>query len=113
MQDRDLYTPLHAAVAAGRVDCVRMLIEAGADIEAKNVYGNTPLHIACLNGHVEAVAELIRHSANIGKFALPKNIFISFFGKIISKIDTKKYKKYDNTEVDLVIHCSFYRLFYY
>lgn len=42
------------------------LIKGGADIESKNVYGNTPLHIACLNGHVDAVSELIVNGVNIG-----------------------------------------------
>lgn len=43
------------------------LIKSGADIEAKNVYGNTPLHIACLNGHADAVTELIANAANVGE----------------------------------------------
>lgn len=59
-----MYTPLHAAVAAGKTECMRVLIEAGADCEAKNVYGNTPLHIACLNGHAEAVKGLLEHDIN-------------------------------------------------
>lgn len=65
-QDRDLYTPLHAAAASGNVDCVHILIEAGGDIEAKNVYGNTPLHIACLNGCPLVIKELIANRINLG-----------------------------------------------
>lgn len=65
-KDRELYTPLHAAVASGKVNCIRMIIAAGADIEAKNVDGNTPLHIACFNGHANAVTELLNNNANIG-----------------------------------------------
>lgn len=56
-------------MASGKVNCVRIIIAAGADVEAKNVYGNTPLHIACFNGHANAVTELINHNANIGKLA--------------------------------------------
>lgn len=66
VKDRDLYTPLHAAAASGNVECMHALIKGGADIESKNVYGNTPLHIACLNGHVDAVSELIVNGVNIG-----------------------------------------------
>jgi len=67
VKDRDLYTPLHAAAASGNVECVRILIEAGGDIEAKNVYGNTPLHIACLNGYPPVIEELIANHVNLGK----------------------------------------------
>lgn len=77
IKDRDLYTPLHAAAASGNVECMHTLIKSGADIEAKNVYGNTPLHIACLNGHADAVTELIANAANVGKIILNfENIFI-------------------------------------
>lgn len=52
------------------------LIEFGADIEAKNVYGNTPLHIACLNGNADAVEELMSNAANVGEMIL---IFLKLF----------------------------------
>lgn len=68
LKDRDLYTPLHAAAASGNVECMHTLINAGADIEAKNVYGNTALHIACLNGFSHAVTELIANGVNLGRF---------------------------------------------
>lgn len=66
IKDRDLYTPLHAAAAAGCLSCVHILIKSGADIEAKNVYGNTPLHIACLNGCSNVVTELMANGVNLG-----------------------------------------------
>lgn len=75
LKDRDLYTPLHAAAASGNVECMHTLIKAGADIEAKNVYGNTALHIACLNGYAHAVTELITNNVNLGMFS----IFLSLF----------------------------------
>lgn len=67
VKDRDLYTPLHAAAASGNVECVRILINAGADIEAKNVYGNTPLHIACLNGCPLVIKALMANHVNLGE----------------------------------------------
>ena len=42
--DKDHYTALHAAAAAGAVIVVQQLLEAEADIMATNVYGNTPIH---------------------------------------------------------------------
>lgn len=76
-----MYTPLRAAAASGNVECMHILIKSGADIEAKNVYGNTPLHIACLNGHADAVTVLIVNAANVGKMILEfvRKIFISNF----------------------------------
>ncbi|WP_367185469.1 ankyrin repeat domain-containing protein [Hydrogenophaga sp.] len=38
-------TPLHWACANGRVDCVRALLDRGADVNAKD-YSGTPLHWA-------------------------------------------------------------------
>ena len=39
-------TPLHVAIKEGHYDVVELLIEKGADVNAKNINGNTPLHIA-------------------------------------------------------------------
>jgi hypothetical protein len=39
-------TPLHAASAKGRLDCAEMLIEAGANVHAKNGQGKKPLDVA-------------------------------------------------------------------
>lgn len=66
VKERNLYTPLHAAAASGNIECMRTLIKAGADIEAKNAYGNTPLHIACLNGYSQAVTEFITNNVILG-----------------------------------------------
>ena len=40
------WTPLHLAVAAGRGDVVRLLVEAGADPSARTEHGRAPLHVA-------------------------------------------------------------------
>ncbi len=39
-------TPLHVAVARNHVDCARLLLSWGADINAKDVLGRTSLMIA-------------------------------------------------------------------
>ena len=35
-------TPLHTAASNGHKECVQLLLDAGADINAKNVYGQAP-----------------------------------------------------------------------
>ncbi len=39
-------TPLHLAALWGQVNCVKLLIEVGGDVEAVNKDFNTPLHEA-------------------------------------------------------------------
>ena len=45
-------TPLHAAVTAGDVECVRLLVKAGVNVNAWNAQsdGATPLHLAVMYG---------------------------------------------------------------
>lgn len=42
---------------------MQQLLEAGADIDAVNAFGNTPLHIACLNGHESVSRHLVASGA--------------------------------------------------
>jgi ankyrin repeat protein len=56
---------LIGAVVEKNVPEVRRLLRAGADIEAKNVFGATPLIMASLKGHLQVVKELREHGADI------------------------------------------------
>jgi ankyrin repeat protein len=64
-QDESYYNfaPLHVAAWFGRVEIVRMLIDAGADVEAKDNDGWAPLHRAA--GNVEIARMLIDAGANV------------------------------------------------
>ena len=41
---------LHFAAENGYLECCRLLVEAGADINVRNGQDDTPLILACLNG---------------------------------------------------------------
>ena len=61
-------TPLHFAADSGHTDFVRVLLSAGADIEARDVGkngGNTPLHAAALAGRTETANALVDAGASI------------------------------------------------
>ncbi|MPC17481.1 Transient receptor potential cation channel subfamily A member 1 [Portunus trituberculatus] len=52
-------TPLHLACLQGHTDVVRALLEAGADVDARNSSLWTPLDCASAKGHVFCVHELL------------------------------------------------------
>jgi ankyrin repeat protein len=62
---RDGYRPLHKAVEKGHVEIVRVLLDAGARIDAPDINGFTPLHVAVKCGQLETVRELLERRANI------------------------------------------------
>jgi len=45
-EGQDGWTPLHVAVAEGRAELVDLLLDAGADLEARTEHDRTPLHVA-------------------------------------------------------------------
>ena len=60
-RDSDASTPLHCAAWKGHVEVVTLLLESGADIQAKNEnchWGDTALHAAA-HGNQRAVAEAL------------------------------------------------------
>ena len=57
--------PLHSAVAGRHIGIARLLLEAGADVNAKQADGFVPLHGAAQNGQVEMIELLMEHGANV------------------------------------------------
>ena len=47
----DGITPVHQAASEGHVQCLKLLIEAGAKIDGRDCRGNTPLDLAKLWAH--------------------------------------------------------------
>jgi ankyrin repeat protein len=58
-------TPLHCAAYNGHVEIARLLVQNGADVNAKNNDGSTPLYWAAENGHVDILHLLVENGANL------------------------------------------------
>jgi hypothetical protein len=56
-------TPLHQAVSTGQRDIAELLLEHGAEVDARDQSGCTPLHLAAANGDLDIVAALLRFGA--------------------------------------------------
>jgi ankyrin repeat protein len=61
------------AATSGDVLALEVLLDAGADIDAKDRYGQTALMLTAHRGHLVAVEALLRHGVNLNvtaKFGL-------------------------------------------
>jgi len=60
LADKKGMTAAHWAALKGRIACLRLLIDAGAQLEAKTSSGGfTPLHLAAQEGHAECCSLLL------------------------------------------------------
>jgi len=57
--------PLHLAVQANDKDMVKLLISKYAELNCKNLRGQTPLHLACVNCNLDIVKLLTKHTLEI------------------------------------------------
>jgi len=60
-------TPLHFSAHRGYLDIVKLLLDAGADVNAEegNYSASTPLHWAASGGHLEVVKFLVENGAKL------------------------------------------------
>jgi ankyrin repeat protein len=68
VRDLDSSTPLHWAAWKGHAEIVQILLDAGADMQAKNEnghWGNTPLHAAAHGNQAAAARVLIASGADV------------------------------------------------
>lgn len=56
--------PLHSAVARQNVELCRLLLEHGADVNARQARGVTPLHSAAHSGNAALIELLLAHGAD-------------------------------------------------
>ncbi|XP_037793046.1 ankyrin-2-like [Penaeus monodon] len=52
-------TPLHVAAQQGHPTCIQILVNAGADMYARDIWASIPLHRAAMNNKPEAIMQLI------------------------------------------------------
>jgi ankyrin repeat protein len=55
------FTPLHESAASGRLEFATLLLEHGADVNAKTAEGKTPLDYAREHDRTEMVELLRKH----------------------------------------------------
>lgn len=63
--DEDGYTPLHRAAYSNNVDIAKILIQYGANVNAKTEFEWTPLHSAVKWSNAECAALLLQHGADV------------------------------------------------
>eukprot|EP00118_Oscarella_pearsei_P019911 m.214261 g.214261 ORF g.214261 m.214261 type:complete len:859 (+) comp39807_c1_seq7:2007-4583(+) len=71
MQNKNGDSALHLAAYRGKLDAVRVLLDAGADVGLKNSEGRTPIEDAESNGH-DQVAECLRMSLSARYRQIPE-----------------------------------------
>jgi hypothetical protein len=59
------WTPLHYAAAGGKDDIVRLLLDKGAEIDARSPNHTTPLMIAAYEGHYSTAKLLLDRGADV------------------------------------------------
>ena len=65
-KDIDQWTPLHMAAIKGHFEIAKLLIQNGADIDAKSEYHKeTPLHFAVLYGYSKIAELLLQNGADV------------------------------------------------
>ena len=68
IEDRDPThekTALHHAAQSGRTGIIELLLSKGADVRARDFYGETPLHYAVDSGNLEAVKLLVEAGSDL------------------------------------------------
>lgn len=92
LHDKNGWTPLHFAAQANSVDCARILLGAGAKIDAVDSHGNTPLSTAVFasKGFGDLILFLRSKGANPNKMNNHGQTPIGL-AKLIANYEVAKY----------------------
>ena len=83
-------TPLHAAYYGGQPKIIELLLEKGADVDAKGILDNTLLHRASLDGRQNVVEILLRYDAVVN--AKDKNGWTPLHGAALNgRVEVAKH----------------------
>lgn len=96
-------TALMSAADRGNTSIIELLLEHGADINARNQYGSTALIKAASHGHIDVMKILIQAGADaniednegLSAFAILRNNYPHIFDKWMSAIQEENLKKED------------------
>jgi hypothetical protein len=58
-------TPLHGACRGRQLECMRVLLDHGADVTALDGFVHAALHLSSIQGQVEAVRLLLQHNSDV------------------------------------------------
>src|SRR3990167_5297602 len=67
--DSRCFLAIKEAAGAGFIEIVNILLDAGADIEARNSYGFTPLLSAVEHNHIDTVNLLLARGADVNAYS--------------------------------------------
>ena len=53
--DEKGWIPLHVGCAAGQLECIKLIVVGGSNLEQETPTGYTSMHLAAMNGHVNCM----------------------------------------------------------
>ena len=90
--NRDKETTLHIACEMGKLKAVKDLVEAGASLTVKDVFGYTPFHNAVQFSQVDVVSYLITKGVDLNQGVLRLKRHTKFLEKHFMLKDTEGFK---------------------
>jgi len=65
------HTALHHGALCGSTNCLKMLIDYGANIECLTGAGCTPIHLSVIENRIDCMKLLLQAGAKLSKFSMP------------------------------------------
>lgn len=98
-ENNQYFTPLHLAATGTNSNILKLLINAGANLNAQDYYGNTPLHKAVEAKNFELLKILIDAGANVNKI---NNFGCTALGFLVEEVNDELSMK----GLKLLIECT-------